>query len=259
VKYTENNVSLIVGQSLWRTVSGGGANDLVYADPAQGTAVLTAVIEESGIESLFLVRLKVDHHKIVEIETLVGRTGANFWLVPSGWYQARKVLLEDVPAVHRSTRKDMIRIADAYFDRLADQSRPMPSLGDRCNRIENGVRTTNNQELAAGTILNPVTARLSCAEQFELKDLRYVNRVRNRRYMMIDEAKGIVLASAIFDHDGTENSQTQTKKDDRPSLMSVLVASNTTMVGEFFKIEDGKIVHLQAIMSNLPYGTKGAW
>jgi hypothetical protein len=264
VKFTENNVPLKLGQSLWLTISGAGPHNIVFADPAQGSVALTAVVEESGNQVLFVARLKIERGKISQIETFVPRSGNSHWMVPGGWYQARSLLLEDVPIQKRTSRKDMVRIAESYFDRLIDQSLPTPPLDDRCNRVENGIRTTNNPDPAPGISpppVNPAVTRLTCAEQFARKGLRYLNRVRDRRYVLIDEAKGIVLANVVFDHDGEESTPSKVAHDQRPpSLMPPALASpNTTVVSEFFKIEDGKIAHLQAALVNVPFGMASAW
>jgi hypothetical protein len=265
VKFTENNVPLKLGQSLWLTISGAGPHDIVFADPAQGSVALTAVVEESGNQVLFVARLKVERGKISQIETFVARPANSFWMVPSGWYQARSLLMEDVPSQQRTSRQDMVRVAEAYFNRLVDQSLPTPSLDDRCNRVENGIRTTNNPDPTPGVNpppVNPAVTSLTCADQFARKGLRYLNRIRDRRYVLIDEAKGLVLATVVFDHDGAEYAPPSKDKQDQrpPSLMPPSLASpNTTVVGEFFKIEDGKIAHLQAVLVNVPFGMASAW
>ncbi|MGD9842770.1 MAG: hypothetical protein AB7F79_08500 [Steroidobacteraceae bacterium] len=263
VKFTENNVPLKLGQALWRTISGAGPHDIVFADPVQGTVALTAVVEELGNKVLFLARLKIERGKISEIETFVPRLGNSHWMVPGGWYWASDFLREDVPSQKRTSREDMVKIADAYFDRLIDQSLPTPPLDDRCNRIENGIRTTNNPDPTPGIVpppVNPAVTSLTCAQQFARKGLNYLQRVRDRRYVMVDEVKGIVLANVVFDHDGDEFTPVKDTHDKQPSLMPPSLASpNTTVVSEFFKIEDGKITHLQAALVNVPFGMASTW
>ena len=48
VKFTENNVVLPVGDGLWRTISGLGAENLRAADPQTGQVAYFGVIDERG-------------------------------------------------------------------------------------------------------------------------------------------------------------------------------------------------------------------
>jgi hypothetical protein len=59
-----------------------------------------------------------------------------------------------------------------------------------CNRVENGVQTTHNPEFAK---IVPVSA-LGCEDQFRTGNYRYDDRLRARRFPLVDEQRGLVLA-----------------------------------------------------------------
>ena len=76
---------------------------------------------------------------------------------------------------------------------------------ERCDRIENGGRSTNAPTPAGQTRPDPKTAtgysaQWSCREQFESGLLYFVSRIRDRRYVAVDEERGVVAAFAFFDH-----------------------------------------------------------
>lgn len=258
LKFTENNVVLRTGQGLWQTVSSADPPDIMFADRATGTVGTSAVIAEGQRPALALARLKVTGGgAISEIETVVARKETSTFLKPSGWYELRSQLLEPVAPGARRPREALIKVAQGYFDRLADASKPMPSLDPRCNRIENGLRSTNNPDPFPGispSPLSPEVTRLSCAQQFERKTLAFINRIREPRYVMVDESRGIVLSMLLFDHDGVSSASAG-----GPKLSTPIPSPYSFVVAELFKIEDGKIVLLQALLTQIPYGMSGAW
>src|SRR5579859_15803 len=75
VKFTENNVVLQIGDGLWGTISGMGADDLRAADPTDGQVAYYGVVDERGNKAFFALRLKVEDRKISEVETIVDRKG----------------------------------------------------------------------------------------------------------------------------------------------------------------------------------------
>lgn len=263
VRYTENNVVLKPGQALWATFSGGGPHDILFTDPENGQVALTAVVEEGSRPAVLFARLRVEQQQVTEIETLVARRENTTYLQAGGWNEAQATLLEAVAPAARAGRAAMIGIAQSYFDRLTDQTLPVPPLDPRCNRVENGVRTTNNPDPFPGVNPAPLSAvvtRLSCAEQFALKSLGFVSRVRDRRYAVIDQADGLILGSVIFDHDGVAAAPAQPGAAPAPPKLSAALPSPYSyLVAELFKLEAGKIVHIQAALVQLPYGMASAW
>jgi hypothetical protein len=118
--------------------------------------------------------------------------------------------------------------------------------------VENGLQTTHNPDLIK---IIPVAA-LGCAEQFKLGNYRYDDRVRDRRYPLIDEERGLVMAGAFIDHAGRLGTFTLT--DGRVVQSSVKIPSTLCLL-ELFKIRDGKIQQIEAIFIGVPYNMPSPW
>jgi hypothetical protein len=259
VHFTENNVSLRVGDGLWGTISGMGPEDLRAADPSTGQVAYFGVINERGALSYFALRMKIDDGKISEVETVVDRKG--YGPGPFGDPAAMKpvpVLLEDVPSEQRSPRARMIALADGYFNTLElNDGQVLTEFDKDCSRRENGLWSANDPNPNADPN-NLVSAygKLSCEAGFKLGNYRWDDRLRDRRFPLVDEEKGLVLAGTFIDHSGRLESYTTTDgvKHDPP-----LKSPHSFCLMEMFKIKDGKIRHAEAIFITVPYYMPSPW
>ncbi len=75
VAFSENNVSLLLGDGLWGTITGRGppSTELYFSDSDKGQVGFFGIVDEHGVPGYLAVRLKVEDRKITEIETLVNR------------------------------------------------------------------------------------------------------------------------------------------------------------------------------------------
>jgi hypothetical protein len=250
VKYTENNVAMKIGDGLWNTATGIGQYQLKFADTMTGQVVLMGVIDETKSSSLFGVRLKIRDGKITEAESLVNRTSPGTAALEH--YIDKPVLNEVLTPDERRPRKEMIALANGYFDTLQQNDGTLHTqFDDNCNREENGLRSTNNPELK----IFPVT-NLGCADQFKTGYFRYDDRVRQRRFMVIDEERGLLLANGFIDHSGKIGTYTLT---DGRVLDSPMRTPSSLCLFELFKIKNGKILQIEVIMVGVPYNTPSAW
>jgi len=258
IRFTENDVPLMTGRGVWQTISSAGPQDIVFVDESEGEVATTAQIYEGQRPALLIARLKVVDGQVLELETVVGRRETTNFLRPEGWHQEHALLMHPLEAAAQRSRDELIGIADGYFNRLPDPSRPLPSLDRQCNRVENGLRTTNNPDPFPGIDpppLNPAVSRLGCAEQFSSSCLSFVSRVRARRYPLVDVRKGVVLALVMFDHDGTAPAGSASAS----KLSATLPSPYSYMVAEVFKIEAGRIIQIHALFCILPYGMATSW
>ena len=93
----------------------------------------------------------------------------------------------------------MVRLSNGYFDTLQLNDGTLHTrFHPDCNRVENGVQTTRNPDFAK---IVPVAA-LGCEEQFRMGNYRYDDRLRARRFPLVDEERGLVLAFGFIDHSG---------------------------------------------------------
>ena len=257
VKFTENGQELAVGDALWATASDPPtAYRIYFTDPKTGQVGFNGLMKENGKLALISFRLKLSNDKkITEIEQIVARDEGQFFggrtlTTPDPIYA------EVLPPAERSSREDMIAIADSYFKALErmDGTRPVP-FADTCNRFENGIQTTNNPKLfgASGGGFN--ISAMSCTEQFKTGYLRFVTQIR-RRHLVVDEERGIVSSTAILDHAGNIKSVTLT---DGRTVPIGLSSPTSLLGGGFFKIKSGKIHRIHTILTTVPYGMKSGW
>lgn len=251
VAYTENNVALMIGDGIWNTITGRGTYDLRFADPLTGQVGLFTTVIETSDESAFTLRLRVDAGHIAEIEMVVVRAADEALKFPDPRFWTKPMLEEIVPVASRSPRARMIAIADGYFSTLeCNDGTILTKFHPDANRVENGVQTTNNPDFFV-----PVAA-LGCEAQFRLGNYRYDDRLRGRRFPLIDEERGLVLAAAFIDHCGALGDYRLT---DGRAVSSPIRRPHTFYLLELFKIRDGAIEQIEANFIAVPYHMPSPW
>jgi len=255
VVFTENNVQLMIGDGLWNTVSAVRPSyDLKCADLQAGQVCWFGIVEEHGVPAVMALRLKVTEGRIAEVDTIVCRK-VDFSPFPSveTYISPRALMLADVPPEQRRPRDRMISIADGYFDTLQlNDGQLFTEFTDDCDRVENGLQTTNNTAIA-----NYPIAAMGCAEQFRLGQYVYDDRLRDRRFPLVDEEKGLVLAGGFIDHSGKVMDITWT--DGVTKVRSPFFYPHSFVLLELFKIVDGKIAAVEAVFVTVPYNMRSAW
>ena len=267
VRYTEDGQTLEIGDGLWRTLRSKGHYRLFVSDVPAGQVAFFGSIEEDnrdpekGTPALIALRLKVRNRQIAEIEQIVIRdekTGARV-----NGLTVNPVYLETVPASERMSRADLITTANKYFSGMQrnDGKGDYP-FADDCNRLENGMQTTNAPTPAGQTRPDPKTslnysAQWGCMEQFKSGLLHFVSRIRDRRYVAVDEERGIVFAFGFFDHEGGSTRTFQTP--DGRTVTAGPVQPWTWEIAELFKVQGGKIHKVEALLQRSPYGMNSGW
>ena len=256
-KFTENNVELQIGDGLWGTITGRGAEDLRAADFQNGQVAYFGVVDERGVQSFLALRMRIEDHKISEVETIVDRKG--YGPGPFGDPTTLKpvpILLEDVPPEHRTPRERMMALADGYFNTLQlNDGAIFTQFTEDCSRRENGVWTANDP-LPDPNSSYSAYGKISCEQGFKLGNYRWDDRLRARRFPLVDEEKGLVLAAGFIDHAGRLVSYTTTDgvKHDSP-----MKSPHSFCLLEMFKIIDGKIRHAESVFITVPYNMPSPW
>jgi hypothetical protein len=255
VVFTENNVRLEPGDGLWNTISARRRTyDLKAADPETGQVAWFGLVEEHGHPAIMALRLCTKMLKIAEVETIVCRS-MEFGPFPSidTYLSPRPLMLADVPEAQRVPRERMIAIANGYFETLELNDGTLHTeFTDDCNRIENGLQTTNNPHIEDYPI-----AAMGCAAQFRLGQYIYDDRLRGRRFPLVDEEKGLVLAGGFIDHTGKVVDVTWT--DGVTKTKSVFHFPHSFALLELFKVVDGKIAGVEAVFITVPYNMPSPW
>ena len=113
------------------------------------------------------------------------------------------------------------------------------------------MQTTNNPAMPLG----PLSA-LGCEAQFALGQYRYDDRLRDRRFPLVDEERGLVLAAGFIDHQGRLGEYTRA---DGSPAQSPIRRPHTFVLLELFKIVDGKIMQVEAAFITVPYNMPSPW
>ena len=84
-----------------------------------------------------------------------------------------------------------------------------------------------------------------------------MHRIRDRRFVAVDEERGLTFSFAFFDHPGgaTRNFETP----DGRKVSAGPVQPWTWQLAELFKVTDGKIHEIEAILQRSPYGMNSGW
>ncbi len=249
---SENNVMLEVGDGLWGTIDRVGDYKLRFADPATGHVGYFGTVHEPIEESAFTLRLKVDAQgRVTESEMLVVRQSDSGIKFENPRYWDKPILNADVESP--VSRDEMVRLSDGYFDTLQlNDGTIHTKFHPDCNRVENGVQTTRNPEFAK---IVPVSA-LGCEEQFRMGNYRYDDRLRARRFPMVDEERGLVLAFGFIDHSGRLDEYQLT---DGRTVRSPVRRPHSFYIAELFKIDHGMICQIEANFITVPYNMPSPW
>ncbi len=254
VTFTENGQRLALGRGLWRTVTkAASARAVTVADPEQNQVVTWGMASEAGADVIVGVRLRVDGGLISEIETLVARDPMFGQADFPAWPSSPSPVFGDlVKPESRASRAELIAAANAYFDGVQEDDADLIPAADDCLRFENGRQTVLNaaaEGYAPGSALHD-RLRLGVRDQVRTRDFRYIEEIRDRRFPVIDVPRGLVLACVFFDHPG------QLRDAD---FASSYAQPNSMMIWELFKVSDGLIRRIEAIIGVFPYGMRSGW
>jgi hypothetical protein len=251
-RMSENNVMLEVGDGLWGTIEAVGSYQLRFADPSTRQVGYFGTVIEHVEESAFTVRLRIDEAgRIDEAETIVVRQSDSGIKFENCRYWDKPIL--NAKAQEPVPRAEMVRLANGYFDTLQLNDGTIHTrFHPDCNRVENGVQTTRNPEFAK---IVPVSA-LGCEEQFRMGNYRYDDRLRARRFPMVDEDRGLVLAFGFIDHCGRLAEYQLT---DGRTVRSPVRRPHSFYLAELFKIDHSMICQIEANFITVPYNMPSPW
>jgi hypothetical protein len=267
-KITENGVLITPGMS-WLAGAKSVHIHGAYAQASIGASqalVLGTGVGADGRPAVFGLRIVDDGRGAAwEAELLVTHKGEAS-LFPTAIPLSGEPLMDQiVPAGRRSQPSVMIAAANAYFDGIeAKSGADVPATPD-CGRVENGVQTGNSNlgnsspgdsnlgDSNPGSS-NPGSSNRGNSPCSSLAGFDYIKTIRDRRFPITDVEHGIVVAAAVFDIPGGAYPRTikgeQVLRDYKPRSL---------LLFEVFKVEDGKIRHIEATMRDVPLGAPSGW
>ena len=263
VTFTENGQRLAVGTGLWATATGAADSRVVSVSEEAygpgGTAGQVAgwgMVTEGDEDALLGVRLKTTGKAVSEIETLVVRRkpfGRDTF--PPSLYEPSPRMLEVIEPADRGTREDLVKAANGYLDGVSRDDADLIPAADDCPRVENGLQTVLNPDGAGFPeefVSSSSSGGLALGVRAQIRTLafRYIEDIRDRRFVVADTSRGLVLVRCFFDHPG------QLRGGD---FDSPIATPNSMLIWEMFKVAGGLIRRIEAIGAAFPYGMRAGW
>jgi hypothetical protein len=248
LRSTEDTQLLPLGSGIWRTFRGWKGGEHYFVDELSGQIEYWGIIDEMGETAVVAIRLKSEGATISEVETLVTRAGAFFRpeaLEEPALDTFHRVL---APSERRSPA-ELVRAVNLYFDGIELSRGDMVPVADRCRRLVNGV--TDSIDDPGNLIPGEEQRGLTVSEQFGGGHYAYIEALRQRRFPIVDEERGLVVCHLVFDHPG-----------DLPRAAGDLPikSPNSMVFTEAFKIVNGVIEEIWALgTAPLPFGISSGW
>jgi len=239
VKFTEDDVALKLGDALWGTASGLGKYKLYFADPEEGQVAFFGTIQESGHGAALALRLKIENRRIGEVETVVVRSERTAMLMDNAG-TPDPILLETVPIADRKPRAELIATTNQYFEAIEQGNGKVAPFDPECNRFENGMKTSGT----AG-----------CSNQLDTQVFNYIRRIYPRRFLVVDQERGLVFGFFMFNHPGNIL-WVDVPGEGKHDMPAAAKRPFSVDVAEGFAIRNGKIRKVEALMTALPYGAR---
>ena len=253
-QFSENSVMIPISRGIWKTVDKVDAVGLEVADTQTQNAAWFGSAVENGQPVIYAVRIHIRNRRIDEIESVVRRKTS----LPAPFGDVSKMVHDPdfnkvlVPE-ERRPRERLRAIADSYFNTVElNDGQVLAPFHEDCGRLENGMSTT--------TVHRDTGAKSDfvdgCEAQFKLGYFRINKRVRERQYPIIDTERGVVVATAFFDH---ANEFDRFKLTDGREQKTWLKWPNTITLLEAFRIRDAKISRIEAVFTYVPYSMHNPW
>jgi hypothetical protein len=246
VRVTENCQAIALGTGIWRTCRGVRPGGHHFVDVARGQVAWWGVVEEFRGSGLLGVRLAVEGRLITEIEIVVVRGGSYF--VPEVVLAEYPEMHAIVPAEERVSREELIAAAHSYFDAINRVNGEGLAVSPDVVRIVNGFLDSALEK--EGLSDQETYLALDVAEQITQGHYSYIERIRDERFPVIDEERGLCHCVVMFDHPGDVT---------RPNGVQEFGAPNTMVFFEVFKATRAGIGQVWAVGASLPYGAKDGW
>ncbi len=246
VRYTENTRTLPIGTGLWRTARERHRGGHYFVDAENGQVEYWGALDEMGAEAIYGVRMRLEGNLVSEIESVVVRGGSFF--DPSVVVDEATSFHDVLPLEERSSREELIAVANSYFDAIELSDGSILAVSDDCRRVVNGI--VDSMEDLAQLDEKERHRALGVAEQMTARHYAYIEALRERRFPVVDLERGIVVCHVLFDHPGDL---------ERADGELPFRSPNTMLVFEAFKVRAGVLREVWAIGTALPYGIHSGW
>jgi len=258
VKLVENTKVTPIGQGIWKTATSGFTDFKIFvADPVDGQVGVIGVIGVNNEPTIIGARLKVEKGKIIEIDHLIIPKYSDS--LHSNMAKVREGLITPIEPTERISRKEMVKIANSYYEAIVNDNGDLCPFADESQRRENGgVSAGAKTPEEAYDDDFSVFRAMKCGEQLSTGVMSYITDINRRRFIAVDEKMGLVFAFSIFVHDG------------EPKVMRITGVPGITErennwgpfdlpAAHIFKIRSGKVYEIEAIGYMAEHGIKNGW
>jgi len=246
LKVTENTQRVSLGAGLWRTVRSVRPGGQCFVDAAAGQVAYWGVLEEIRGPAIFGVRLETSGRSLSGIETVVVRGGDVF---------EPEVVLADAPQLHevvepsqRVSAAELVAGANAYFDGIELTDGERIPMRPQTRRLVNGYGDSSRDP--ADLDEHQMYLSLDVSPQITAGHYRYIEAIRNRRFPIVDEERGLCHTVVVFDHPGDI---------EQPNGELPFGAPNSMIIFEVFKMTRAGIGEVWAIGTSVPFGSASGW
>ena len=251
-RYTENGIELELGDGMWGPVIELGDYKFYFTDPRAGQVGFFGSLQEHGHLALLGLRLKVDSRRIAEIEAFIIRSTARGTFSAFENLKVPPIFLQPLTPDQQRPREELIRVANSYFEGLVNGTDAATPFADNCTRIENGMVTANN------SATDNAMWKMTCRQQFATGLTRVITGIEERRFPVVDEERGLVYGMVRFDHHGRNKTIVWNDGSVHP-VNTPFDEPFSFQIGELFKIQDGRIQHIEALVFPVPYKMPTGW
>jgi hypothetical protein len=225
-RQTENAVVVPLGSGVWKTATALGKVQRRYLDAVSGQAAYYGTVEESNGTAVVTVRIRVEDRKITEAEWYIARQNdpglngpAQPGQPPPNLWNPEALASNPppdrvLPKATRASRELLLAVTNSYFDGITSHDGSIVKADLKCDRVENGTSMGSRgggggggrgaagrgaQAAPAATPAQPAQPaqpELSrCASGFANLNVQLV---AARRFPVVDDEAGVVLALAVF-------------------------------------------------------------
>ena len=204
------------------------------------------------------MRLRVRVGLIDEIETIVRRPAPRLY-DPANMGRPRTIVFDTLNPPERSSRAELVSIGHGYFDGIEQLDAGLIAIREDCLRIENGSQTVLLDDVSAfagstAALIFPMSVR----EQVRSGYVAYIDAVRDRRVVGVDESRGLVAMVVVFDHPARMHSVAVSGIGE-VALPEYHRSPNSMLIAELFKIRAGRIEHIEAVLESIPFKAPTGW
>lgn len=221
----ENIVATALGEGVWKSISAIRSSQYVM-DSEQGQIIALNALQIDAKDASMTLRLQIRNRKIAESEIVLDTSDSG------GPFDAENMVEPDVlwdapvPLSRRSTREQLVKIANSYFDGIGAHDPKGIPFSKRCDRYESGMKMTNN---AAAP--RPGVTSATCGDGLLI--LKGQNPL-DRRFPVVDVERGVVMGITFYQH-------------------GEYMPPYDLYLSERFKIVDGKIQMIDAISHKVAF------